>query len=284
MSDPVSADDGCRLWAERGGDGQPLVLCHGGPGLWDMFEPLAPVLTAMATVVRWDQRGCGRSQRHDPYTLDRFIADLDTVRHQLGGPAVTLFGHSWGATLALLYTLRHRDRVSKLIYVSGTGIDPGSTWKPAYGHNLRRGLGSHLSRWEVLASRARTAVEDREYAVLQWSADFADPATAYQHAEAIATPWFDINWKCAAALNGEINTYLEDNDLVAACRALTVPTLIIDGALDIRPRTAVDSLHLCLPQVRRTTLNTGHLPWVEDPDGFRDAVAAFLTPPDYGQG
>lgn len=115
---------------------------------------------------------------------------------------------------------------------------------------------------------------------MQWSADFADPATADRHAEATATPWFDINWQCAAAINGEVNAYLEGNDLAAACRALTVPTLIIDGALDIRPRSAVDSLHRCLPWARRATLDTGHLPWVEDMDGFRDAVTAFLTPPD----
>jgi proline iminopeptidase len=280
MNDPVSADDGCRLWTQGTGDGQPLVMCHGGPGLWDMFEPLTPPLAEMARVVRWDQRGCGRSQRRGPYTLARFIADLDTVREQLGGPAVSLLGHSWGATLALLYTLRHPDRVTKLIYVSGTGIDTGSSWKPAHAHNLRRALGTRRARWEELVSRARTSDEDREYAVLKWSADFADPATADQHAEAIATPWLDINWQCATALNGEINAYLEDNDLAAACRALTVPTLIIDGALDIRPRTAVDSLHQCLPRVQRTTLNAGHLPWVEDPDGFREAVAAFLTPPE----
>jgi proline iminopeptidase len=99
-----------------------------------------------------------------------------------------------------------------------------------------------------------------------------------------ATPWFDINGQCATALNQEVNTYLEGNDLAAACRTLTVPTLIIDGALDIRPRTAVDSLHLCLPRVRRTTLNAGHLPWVEDPDGFRETVAAFLTPPEHRPG
>ena len=69
-----------------------------------------------------------------------------------------------------------------------------------------------------------------------------------------------------------------------ACRALRVPTLIIDGVLDICLRTAVDCLHRCLPPVRRTTLNTGHLPWVEDPDGFRESVAAFLTPTDHPPG
>jgi proline iminopeptidase len=58
---------------------------------------------------------------------------------------------------------------------------------------------------------------------------------------------------------------------------MTVPTLIIDGDQDVRPRWAVDSLAEALPNVRRVTLaGAGHLPWVEDPEGFRQAVARFL--------
>jgi hypothetical protein len=34
-SPTVVADDDVRLWAARSGSGEPLVLCHGGPGLWD---------------------------------------------------------------------------------------------------------------------------------------------------------------------------------------------------------------------------------------------------------
>src|SRR5262249_32574146 len=64
----VVADDGCLLWTEDSGRGDPLVLCHGGPGLWDYFDDVADWLSGIATVVRWDQRGCGRSQRMGPYT------------------------------------------------------------------------------------------------------------------------------------------------------------------------------------------------------------------------
>jgi pimeloyl-ACP methyl ester carboxylesterase len=37
MDELVVTDDGCRLWTTRTGTGDPLVLCHGGPGLWDTF-------------------------------------------------------------------------------------------------------------------------------------------------------------------------------------------------------------------------------------------------------
>lgn len=64
----------------------------------------------------------------------------------------------------------------------------------------------------------------------------------------------------------------------AACQALELPVVVVDGERDIRPRSAVDSLVRALPQVWRVTLaNAGHLPWVEDPYGFRDAVMMAMT-------
>lgn len=95
----VTTDDGVRLWASRQGQGaEALVLCHGGPGLWDMFEDVAAMLEDRATVVRWDQRGCGRSERGaGPWTTDRFVADLDAVRQHFALDRPVLLGHSWGA-------------------------------------------------------------------------------------------------------------------------------------------------------------------------------------------
>ncbi|MFY1696063.1 MULTISPECIES: alpha/beta fold hydrolase [unclassified Solwaraspora] len=156
MSLDVRADDGCRLWVEQSGDGPPLVLCHGGPGMWDYFEPLARLLNEHLRVIRWDQRGCGRSQRRGPYSVARFVADLDAVRDQLAGPRMALPGHSWGAHLALRYAIDHPERVGQLIYVCGTGIDAERRWHPHYGRKLRLRLGDRLARWETLDSRART--------------------------------------------------------------------------------------------------------------------------------
>ncbi|GHF37574.1 proline iminopeptidase [Amycolatopsis bartoniae] len=186
-TEPVRAEDGCRLWTDDTGHGKPLILCHGGPGLWDMFGAVATVLSARMRVIRWDQRGCGRSERRE--------------------------------------------------------------------------------------------AEDRELAVLQWSADFADPATARGYAEQLADPWFGINYECNAAITAEERQVWRETELVTACRGLAVPTLIVDGAQDIRPRWAVDSLQEALPSATRVVLpHAGHVPWLEAPDEFRTAVVNFLCP------
>jgi proline iminopeptidase len=57
-----------------------------------------------------------------------------------------------------------------------------------------------------------------------------------------------------------------------------VPTLILDGAEDIRPRWPVDSLERALPRVTRVRIDgAGHLPWMEAPDPFRAAIQGFLS-------
>ncbi|QYN22319.1 alpha/beta fold hydrolase [Amycolatopsis sp. DSM 110486] len=276
--DLISADDGSRLWTTAVGGGEPLILCHGGPGLWDMFGGLAAALATRLRVIRWDQRGCGRSERRGPYSLAQTIADLDAVRRYYGLTRAAVLGHSWGATLALHYALDHPAYVTKLVYVSGTGL--GRAWHPSYERNLAGRLGQDLSRLRELNSRARTPAEDRELAVLQWSADFPDPSTALTHAEQMATPWFSINYGCNAAINAEEKHHAPtESELIAACRALPTPTLIVDGDQDIRPRWAVDSLHAALPTATRVTLpGVGHVPWLEAPDAVATALLDFLAP------
>ncbi|MFF0087080.1 alpha/beta fold hydrolase [Streptomyces canus] len=285
MSDSVvEANDGCRLWTDRRGGGECLVLCHGGPGLADYLEPLATMLEDRFRVVRWNQRGSGRSQRVGPYTTGRFVEDLSAVVTAVSDGPVVLLGHSWGAGLALQYALRHPGQVRALIYMSGTGI--GADWKDRWRRNVKaRTSDADLRAIAQLGQRQRTEEEDRRLAVLQWTSDFADRARAADLAEQLASPWYPINYECNAALNAEADAW-DEADLRTRCQALGVPTLIVDGACDPRPRDAVNSLHEALPLADRVTLpDTGHVPWLESPELLRQVVLEYtdFTLPDREQ-
>jgi len=266
----VAADDGCRLWVEDKGHGTPVVLCHGGPGLWDMFAPVAEPLSEHVRVIRWDQRGCGRSERRGPYSVSRSLADLDAVRSCLGLDRVVVAGHSWGATLALRYALDDPDRVSALVYSSGTGL--GWDWREPFNRAAAERLAPYRDRMDELRAQDR----ERELAILQWSAEFTTD-DAMSLAEQMATPWFGISRECHETIWGEVKRTWREPELVAACRTLTVPTLIIDGAQDLRPRWGVDSLAQALPNVSRVVLpDAGHVPWLDAPGEFRAALLDFL--------
>jgi pimeloyl-ACP methyl ester carboxylesterase len=103
----------------------PLILLHGGPGLSEtgLFRHFNAPLEKDFTVVYWDQRGAGKS--YDPQiprssmTVEQFIADLDelveAVCRRLGKDKVTIFGHSWGAALGVLYCARFPHKVAAYV-------------------------------------------------------------------------------------------------------------------------------------------------------------------------
>ena len=135
----------------------PLILCHGGPGLWDMFDGWETLLGRRVTAVRWDQRGCGRSEPRGPYSVARSVADLDAVRRHLGVERVAVLGHSWGAQLALRYALDYSDRVSRLVYGSGVGL--GWDWHEPFARNLTARLGTAAER----VAQLRAVIRGRRY-------------------------------------------------------------------------------------------------------------------------
>ena len=111
--------DGYRVWYRRVGSGRiPLLVLHGGPGGGhDYLEPLE-ALAADRTVVFYDQLGCGRSDQPDDRTLwrmERFVAEVGTVRHALGLEQIHLLGQSWGGWLAIEYMLTHPPGVASLV-------------------------------------------------------------------------------------------------------------------------------------------------------------------------
>jgi proline iminopeptidase len=115
--------------------------------------PALAALSRHVRVIRWDQRGCGRSQRAGPYSLARSVADLDAVRASLGLDRMVVAGHSWGATLALRYALDHPERVSALAYMSGVGL--GWAWREPFRRNSELRLAPHQDRMTELQARER---------------------------------------------------------------------------------------------------------------------------------
>jgi len=285
----VVTDDGCRLWTARhetanaasefaeAGPDSAAILCHGGPGFWDTLAPVAELLAEGGPAIRWDQRGGGRSQHQGPYTLHRFIADLDAVRsaHQVDRPV--LVGHSWGASLALQYFLACPDRVRSLIYIAGVGLS--WDWRPEHNAASARALAPAAAKLAALRALARpTAGQQREEDVIRLLTEFPDRSAARGHVERLLSPYFVSDPAVNQALNAEMRG-LTEADLIERCRALpeSVPVLIIDGALDPRPRWAVDSLAAALPNVRRVTLTAaGHLPWLDSPAEFAAAIREFV--------
>ncbi len=264
----ATTDDGARLWVASGGIGAELSLAHGGPGLWDYLEPLASLLEPFARVHRWDQRGSGRSDRIGPYTVDRFVADMDAVRAHLGVERWIAGGHSWGAVMALLYALRYPQRTLGVLYIAGSGLE-WHKWKDLHQREFERRLGPERLQ------RFRDTTDPSESNRLRWSADYASFEVARPHVERMLAQGFSVNHDCNGAIGAEMDANSEA--YFASLETLAVPVLIIQGGDDPRPLAACDSLETRLSTSSRVVLDeAGHFPWVERPKEFVSAVSKWL--------
>ena len=98
--------------------GRPCVILHGGPG-----GAVNPTMRRFFDPARWrmtlfDQRGCGRSRPNavlDDNDTWALVAYIERLRERAGVEKWTVFGGSWGSTLALAYAVTHPERVEALI-------------------------------------------------------------------------------------------------------------------------------------------------------------------------
>lgn len=124
--------DGGQLWTCAQGEGLPLMVCGGGPGLSDYLQPVADLLDDVATIVRWEQRGCGRSSPMGPYTIATCLADLEAIREAYGWERWVIAGHSYGADLALLYARAYPHRTLGLLCLAGGLVADDRGWHDTY--------------------------------------------------------------------------------------------------------------------------------------------------------
>lgn len=263
----AETDDGIRLWMASSGEGPNVALAHGGPGLWDYLEPLAQLLQPHARIHRWDQRGGGHSSEAGPYTVERFVADMEAVREAAGAERWVAGGHSWGATLALLYALRHPGRVAGVLYLAGTGTD-WARWRHLHRAEVERRLGA--DRYQLLFSS-----DERTANRLRWSTDYVSEEAGRPWVERMLDGAYRVNSRCNQDLNSEMDS--RGPALFEGVEDLPVPVLVVQGAADPRPAASCDDLVARLPLVRRVVLEgAGHFPWVEGRDEFLSVVTPWL--------
>lgn len=141
MASGLVQGDGLRLWVTREGDpGAPTVLLvHGYPDNSSMWDGVAERLAGRFHVVRYDVRGCGRSEApvdRSGYRLEHLAADLAAVaRVASPGRPVHLVGHDWGSVQSwhAVTDPRYTDLFASYTSISGPCLDHVDYW-------LRRNL------------------------------------------------------------------------------------------------------------------------------------------------
>ena len=184
-----------RLWTCVSGDGVPLLLFNGGPGCDDYLGPVAAMIDDRCRVIRFEPRGCGRSDWDSNYAVETLIEDAEAVRKAYRAERCIVAGHSFGPDMALAYTLRYPARVRGLIGIAGGRLVNDRTWSEAYHRNLEA-VGEDLGG--VVFKAAESVNQDcsgswkayiKHPTLFRRVADLGIPATFINGSEDIRPSW-----------------------------------------------------------------------------------------------
>jgi pimeloyl-ACP methyl ester carboxylesterase/DNA-binding CsgD family transcriptional regulator len=251
------------------GEGVPLVYIAGGPWghveLWDIpqcrrwYERLAQ----QKMLVRYDVRGTGWSEREvSDYSLDALVADVEAVVDRLGLDRFAMFGAFDAGPVAIAYTARHPERVSRLIL--------WCSWARSSdirSPRIRAWLGLLEQDWELMTDTCA-------HLALGWPAGEVGRHAAQRLRESV-TPE-------AAQAALEAMGRFDVTDLLAR---LKVPTLVLHrNGIPWLPVDIARALASQIPDARLAVMEgESTAPYLGDTEATESALDAFLGDEEEGR-
>jgi len=253
----VTSSDGTRIAFGRSGSGPPLVLVHGTSVERFSFRFVEPLLTDRFTLYTVDRRGRGESgDSADGYAIEQEFADIAAVVDALAEPA-DLFGHSYGATIALGAAPLARNLRRLVLYEPAPGV-------PAVDQTF-------VSRLDALV-----AAGEREQLLTAFLTELGlDPAALEQlRASALWAPRVAAAHTIPRELRAE-EGYRPDPEAFAS-RAL--PALLLLGSESPEwARKGTEVAQSVLPNSRLVVLEgEGHIALMTAPELVAGEVSRFL--------
>ena len=270
-----SAPDGVQLAYSMIGHGPPLVKT----GNWmthleydlesPIWRPLYRELATIGTLIRYDARGNGLSDRTvDDISFDAFVSDLETVIDAAKVTRFALLGISQGCAVAVAYAVRHAQRVSHLILYGGFAL----------GRSKRARSPAEKDENAAMLTLMRLGWGKENPAFRQlFTSQFMPGATKEQ------ADWFNELQRITVSPEVAVR-YLEavgETDVTALLPQVSVPTLVMHARDDARvPFEAGRRMAAGIPGAQFVTLQgRNHLFLESEPafGQFLEHARAFLA-------
>ncbi len=269
--------NGTRLYFQTRGQGTPMLMMHGGPGLdHTYFLPWFDALCSQMEIIYYDHRMSGRSERPRDLagiTHDTWIADADALRARLGHDRIILFGHSYGGGLALEYALKYGDHLAGLVLCC---TSPAFDYLDVILENANaRGTAEQLRAFEAVLSGSLK--EDAEWRKM-WMTYLPLYFKRYDPAVGAALDRRTV-YSVAAQNNANANC-LPFFNMLDRLSMITTPTLIISGREDwiTPPAQAGERIHAGLPNSESVVFEeSGHFPFIEETGPFMELISDWVA-------
>jgi pimeloyl-ACP methyl ester carboxylesterase len=251
------------------GKGAPILLLHGLGGRWQHWLENIPRLAGRRRVVAVDLPGFGRSQLPiEPISIARYARTLDRVCDLLELDPAVVVGSSLGGMVAAELALRYPERVQRLVLAGAACLAPTES-SARRAHFALTALGRITRALPRGVNGTLTRPRARHLAF----------ASVLRHPTLISTDMLhELTGGERPAGSVDALDALSAHHIEDELASISVPTLVIHGRNDLlissadgrRVATMIDDAELQIFE------DTGHLPMVERPGRFNDALLDFI--------
>ena len=266
------AVEGGTLVGEVGGEGPPVLVLHGGPGLSGAcVRDLLPELLPGHEVAWYQQRGLAPSTAGEPYGVAQEVADVVAVLDRLGWDRAVVVGHSWGGHLLLHAIASVPDRLTAAVVVDtlgGVGDGGEDEFDDEMAARTPADVRARAAELDAAALRGEGTEDDASEAFrLFWPAYFADPAAA-------PPPPDDVRISLPAYARTFDSIRAELPALAGRLAGAAVPTVLVHGGASPMPLSASTGTAAAIGAAARVVVveGAGHFPWYERPGAVRSAL------------
>ncbi|MFX1390904.1 MAG: alpha/beta fold hydrolase [Promethearchaeota archaeon] len=129
MTDLFAEVNGIKICYEIKGKGEPVLLVHGFSDRKEHWRAQFHILSEHFKVIRFDNRGAGKSDRPDMfYTMELFADDIAGLLDFLHIEKVNIIGHSLGGMIVQNFALKYPQRIIKIVLINTiAGVTPPGT-------------------------------------------------------------------------------------------------------------------------------------------------------------
>jgi pimeloyl-ACP methyl ester carboxylesterase len=270
----VSTSSGSMFVQEKGpANGVPVILFHGTAAWSELWRRSIDALASAGfRVIALDLPPFGFSDRPGSHARRDQAARVNDVLGQLPAAPAIIVGHSFGAGAATEFVMRYPERARALVMVDAAlglteaASDPPLLLQPQW---IREVLVS-LTITNPLATKTllKSLIEKKERGLAEYVEILQRPTTLRGSTPDIA----DWLYYFVGA-----DRTAESADRAAYAR-VKLPAAILWGDKDsVTPVAQARDLQTLLPQAELTLLpGLGHIPQIEDPDAFNDALLKAL--------
>jgi pimeloyl-ACP methyl ester carboxylesterase len=257
-------------------DGPPLLMLHGFPEFWWGWRKQIDVLAERGfRVVVPDMRGYGGSDAPigvEAYRRSHLVADIIALADALGFERFDLVGHDWGGLVAWPLAASHAHRVRRLVILAAPHAD--TMTGELLRHPMQLLRSSYIAFFQ-LPLLAEAALRFDRFAALRHALTNSSRAETFSPSD--LDRYVDA-WRGAGRLTSMLNYYRALRLQEPRVGRITVPTLILWGALDtaLGVHLATAAKGMCDDAELVVRHDVSHWLHLEEPEWVSDMISTFL--------